>query len=150
VTCSALVSGVITSPVGAHSSVNVSDYVNDFRFQRHVSSSSQLDSSTVEQLSADWLSQRSVLSSPSTPLLFLLRRFALNSTLFILRDLLSAVIISRHNESIRCCSPIHYRSKVWGHPDNFVLSMKTHNFIYQMNCKMNRKYTQDIDKVKNN
>jgi len=36
--------------------------VNDFRIQRHVSSSSQLDSSTEEQLSADWLSQRSVLS----------------------------------------------------------------------------------------
>jgi len=36
--------------------------VNDFRIQRHVSSSSQLDSLTEEQLSADWLSQRSVLS----------------------------------------------------------------------------------------
>jgi len=36
--------------------------VNDFRFQRHESSSSELDSSTAEQLSADWLSQRSVLS----------------------------------------------------------------------------------------
>ena len=33
---------------------------------------------------------------------------------------------------------IHYRSKVWGHPDNFVFSMKTHTFIYQMSCKMNR------------
>jgi len=28
---------------------------------------------------------------------------------------------------------IHYRSNVWGHPDNFVSSMKTHTFIYQMN-----------------
>ena len=45
---------------------------------------------------------------------------------------------------------IHYRSKVWGHPDNFVFSMKTHTFIYQMSCKMNRKYSQDIDKVRNN
>jgi len=39
-----------------------SDYVNDFRIQRHKSSSSQLDSPTAEQLSADWLSQRSVPS----------------------------------------------------------------------------------------
>jgi len=38
--------------------------VNDFRIQRHVSSSSQLDSSTEQQLSADWLSQRSI-PSPS-------------------------------------------------------------------------------------
>src|SRR4029434_7746571 len=45
---------------------------------------------------------------------------------------------------------IHYRSKVWRHPDNFVFSMKTHTFIYQMSCKMNRKYSQDIDKVRNN
>ena len=45
---------------------------------------------------------------------------------------------------------IHYRSKVWGHPDNFVFSMKTHTFIYQMSCKMNRKYSQDIDEVRNN
>jgi len=72
--------------------------VKDFRIQRHVSSSSQLDSSTEEQLSADWLSQRTVPSSPS--LWFLLLRSALNSTLFILRDLLSAVIIARHNELI--------------------------------------------------
>jgi len=120
VTSSVLVSGFITSPVGPRSSVNVSDYVKDFRFQRHVSSSSQLDSSTAEQLSADWLSQCSVLSSPSAPLFFLLRHFALNSTFFILRDLLRAVRIARHNESmmkfvanyfnnrflsIRCCSP---------------------------------------------
>ena len=45
---------------------------------------------------------------------------------------------------------IHYHSKVWGHPDNFVFSMKAHTFIYQMSCKMNRKYSQDIDKVRNN
>src|SRR4029434_2397474 len=45
---------------------------------------------------------------------------------------------------------IHYRSKVWGHPDNFVFSMKTHTFMYQMSCKMNSKYSQDIDKVRNN
>jgi len=40
----------------------------------------------------------------------------------------------------------HYRSKVMGHPDNLVFSMKTHTFIYQMK----RKYSQDIDKVRNN
>jgi len=45
---------------------------------------------------------------------------------------------------------IHHRSKVWGHPDNFVFSMKTHTFIYQMSCKMNIKCSQDIDKVRNN
>jgi len=27
-----------------------------------------------------------------------------------------------------------------GHPDNFVFSMKTHTFICQINCKINRKY----------
>ena len=31
-------------------------------------------------------------------------------------------------------------------PDNFMFSMKTH----QMSCKMNRKYSQDIDEVRNN
>ena len=45
---------------------------------------------------------------------------------------------------------IHYRSKVWGHPDNLMFSMKTHTFIHQMSCKMNRKYSQDIDEVRNN
>jgi len=45
---------------------------------------------------------------------------------------------------------VHYRSKVWDHPENFVFSMKTHTFIYQMSCKMYRKYSQDIDKVRNN
>jgi len=45
---------------------------------------------------------------------------------------------------------IHYRSKVWGHPDNFVSSMKTHTFIYQMNWTFHRTYSQDIDKVRNN
>jgi len=45
---------------------------------------------------------------------------------------------------------MHYRSKVWGHPDNVVFSMKTLTFIYQMNYKMNIKYSQDIDKVRNN
>ena len=44
---------------------------------------------------------------------------------------------------------VHYRSKVWGHPDNFMFSMKTHTFIHQMSCKMNRKYSQDIDEVRN-
>jgi len=38
---------------------------------------------------------------------------------------------------------IHYRS-------NGVFSMKTHTFIYQMKCKMNIKYSQDIDEVRNN
>jgi len=41
---------------------------------------------------------------------------------------------------------IHHRSKVWGHPDSFVFSMKTHTFIYQLN----RKYSKDINKVRNN
>ena len=41
---------------------------------------------------------------------------------------------------------LHYRSKVWGHPDNVMFSMKSHAFIYQMN----RKYSQDIDMVRNN
>jgi len=94
------VSGFITSPVGALSSVNVSDDVNDFRFQRHEGSCSQLDSLTEEQLSADWLSQRSIMVCPLPSLLFLLLRSALKSTFFILRDLLSAVIIARHNKSI--------------------------------------------------
>jgi len=39
---------------------------------------------------------------------------------------------------------IHHCSKVW------VFSMKTHTFIYQMNCKMIIKYSQDIDTVRNN
>jgi len=47
-------------------------------------------------------------------------------------------------QHLDCCS------KVWGHPDNFVFSMKTHTFIYQMKCKMNRKYSQDFDNVRNN
>jgi len=41
---------------------------------------------------------------------------------------------------------IHFRSKVWDHPDNFVSSMKNHTFIDQMNIK----WSQDIDKVRNN
>ena len=41
---------------------------------------------------------------------------------------------------------IHYCSNVCGHPDKF--SMKT--FIHQMSCKMNKKYSQDIDEVRNN
>jgi len=45
---------------------------------------------------------------------------------------------------------LHYRSKVWGHTDNLIFSIKTHTFIYEMNCKMNIKYSQDIGKVKNN
>ena len=28
--------------------------------------------------------------------------------------------------------------------------MKTHTFIHQMSCKMNRKYSQDIEEVRNN
>jgi len=35
-------------------------------------------------------------------------------------------------------------------PNNLVFSMKTHTFIYQINCKMNIKYSQGIDKVINN
>jgi len=45
---------------------------------------------------------------------------------------------------------IHYGSKVWGHADNLVFSMKTHTFIYQMNFKINIKSSQDIDEVINN
>jgi len=44
----------------------------------------------------------------------------------------------------------HYCSKVWCHPDNLVFSMKTHTFIYQINCKINIKSSQDIDEVINN
>ena len=51
---------------------------------------------------------------------------------------------------VHSVSYIHYLSKVWGHPDNFMISMKTHTFIHQMSCKMNRKYSQDIDEVRNN
>jgi len=47
-------------------------------------------------------------------------------------------------------SNIHYCLQVWGHTDNFVFSMKTPTFIYQINCKMNRKYSQDIDMVRKN
>jgi len=39
---------------------------------------------------------------------------------------------------------------VFIYTDTVVFSMRTHTFIYQINCKMNRKYSQDIDKVKNN
>jgi len=28
-----------------------------------------------------------------------------------------------------CLEKLHYRSKVWGHPDNFVSSMKTHFYL---------------------
>jgi len=45
---------------------------------------------------------------------------------------------------------LHYCSKVCGHPDNFVFSMKTHNFIHQINYNMNIKSSQDMDEVKNN
>ena len=31
-----------------------------------------------------------------------------------------------------------------------MFSMKTHTCIHQMSCKMNRKYSQDIDEVRNN
>ena len=48
------------------------------------------------------------------------------------------------------CLDIHSRSKVWGLPDNFMFSMKIHTFIHQMSRKMNRKYSQDIDEVRNN
>ena len=40
-----------------------------------------------------------------------------------------------------------YTTVVWGHPDNFMFSMKTHTLIHQMSCKMNRKYSQDIAEV---
>ena len=49
-----------------------------------------------------------------------------------------------------CDVHIHYRSKVWGQPDNFMFSMKTHTLIHQMSCKINIKYSQDIDEVRNN
>jgi len=56
-----------------------------------------------------------------------------------------------HHEWMQKCSAHrHDRSKVWGHPHNLVFSMKTHTFIHQINCNMNRKYSQDIDKVRNN
>ena len=45
---------------------------------------------------------------------------------------------------------IYYCSKVWGHLENSMFSMKTHTFIHQMSCKMNRKYSPDIDEVRNN
>ena len=32
------------------------------------------------------------------------------------------------------CVYIHYRSKVWGHSDNFMFSMKTHTFILQFSA----------------
>jgi len=44
---------------------------------------------------------------------------------------------------------IYYCSKVWGHADNLVFSMKTHTFIDQINCKMYVKYSQDIEEVIN-
>jgi len=49
--------------------------------------------------------------------------------------------LSIENRGTTVSTNIHYRSKVWGHPDNFVFSMKTHTFIYKMNCKMNREYS---------
>jgi len=45
---------------------------------------------------------------------------------------------------------IHYRLKVWGHPENVLFSMNTLTFIHQINFKINLKYSQDIDKVRNN
>ena len=33
---------------------------------------------------------------------------------------------------------------------NFMFSMKSHTFIHQMSCKINRKYSQDIDEVRKN
>jgi len=81
-----------------------------------------------------WLAlttERSVSPLPLAPLWFLLRRSALNSTFLILRDLLSAVIIARQNEStmkfvanyinnrflsIRCCSPTDNLSLVTAPP----------------------------------
>ena len=35
-------------------------------------------------------------------------------------------------------------------PENVMFSMKTHTFIHLMSYKINRKYSQDIDKVRNN
>jgi len=55
--------------------------------------------------------------------------------------------VSSYNSNIL---NVHYRSKVRGHADNFVFSMKTHTFIYQMNSKMKIKYSQYIEKVRNN
>jgi len=44
------------------------------------------------------------------------------------------------------CINIHDCSKVWGHSNNLLFSMKSLTFIYYMN----RKYSQDIDKFRNN
>jgi len=127
VTCSALVSGFITSPAGALSSVNVSTLRLREGLPHPAPREQQQPIRFINRGAAQrWLAlttQRSVCPLPLAPLLFLLRRSALNSTLFKLRDLLSAVIIARHNESImkfvanyfnnrflsilsiRCCSP---------------------------------------------
>jgi len=44
--------------------------------------------------------------------------------------LLFTLILEYVAESFKTQTPdIHYRSKVWGHPDNFVSSMKTHFYL---------------------
>jgi len=68
----------------------------------------------------------------------------------VLTKLQSARPLNSLNAAGLLSKNLHYRSKVWGHPDNFVSSMKTHTFIYQMNWKFHRTYSQDIDKVRNN
>jgi len=122
VTSNDLVSGFMTSPVGAHSSVNVSDYVNDFRFQRHEGSSSQLDSPTEEQPSADWLSQRSVLHVLS--LHTALFSVALSSTFVILRNLLSAAVAGRQGQQGLLCWPKHNQNIY------FFLNIFSHKYVF--------------------
>jgi len=65
----------------------------------------------------------------------------------------AACISWKSHQMCICCIFYIYRlcrSKVWGHPENVAFSMKTLTFIGQMNCKMNIKYSQDIDTVRNN
>jgi len=89
VTCNALVSGFITSPVGAQLR----------EWLPHPAPREQQPIIFINRGAAQrWLALTTQRSS-LPPLWFPLRRSALNSTLFILRDLLSAVIIARHNES---------------------------------------------------
>jgi len=59
----------------------------------------------------------------------------------------TSVIAPQTADLRKCFIYIHYRSKVWGHPDNFVSSMKTH---FYLSNKLNRKCSQDIDEVRNN
>jgi len=53
----------------------------------------------------------------------------------------------RFTFSICVCAQPCVRTKVWGHTDNLVFSMKTHTFIYQINCKMILKCTLPLKNV---